>query len=82
MIRRVEGSVAATETPIGHLPAAGDLNLDGVALSDEARAKLFGLDRAGWQAEFANLGEYLAEYGPRLPQALLQEQRRIAEALA
>ncbi|MGX5671681.1 phosphoenolpyruvate carboxykinase (GTP) [Thermomonas fusca] len=82
MIRRVEGSVAATETPIGHLPAAGDLNLDGVALSDEARAKLFGLDRAGWQAEFANLGEYLAEYGPRLPQALLQEHRRIAEALA
>ncbi len=82
MIRRVEGSVAATETPIGHLPAAGDLNLDGVALSDEARAKLFGLDRAGWQAEFASLGEYLAEYGPRLPQALLDEQQRIADTLA
>ncbi len=82
MIRRVEGSVAATETPIGHLPAAGDINLDGVALSDEARTKLFGLDRAGWQAEFASLGEYLAEYGPRLPQALLDEQQRIASALA
>ncbi len=81
MIRRVEGRVAATETPIGHLPAAGDLNLDGVALSDEARAKLFGLDRAGWQAEFASIGGYLAEYGPRLPQALLDEQRRIAQAL-
>ena len=82
MIRRVEGSVAATETPIGHLPAAGDLNLDGVTLSEEARDKLFGLDRAGWQAEFANLGEYLAEYGPRLPQALLDEQQRIADTLA
>ena len=82
MIRRVEGSVAATETPIGHLPAVADLNLDGVDLSDEARDKLFGLDRAGWRSEFASLGEYLAEYGPRLPQALLQEQRRIAEALA
>ncbi len=81
MIRRVEGSVAATETPIGHLPAAGDLNLDGVDLSEEASAKLFGLDRAGWQAEFANLGEYLAEYGPRLPQALLDEQQRIAQML-
>ncbi|TLX23176.1 phosphoenolpyruvate carboxykinase (GTP) [Thermomonas fusca] len=82
MIRRVEGSGAATETPIGHLPAAGDLNLDGVTLSEEARDKLFGLDRAGWQAEFANLGEYLAEYGPRLPQALLDEQQRIADTLA
>ena len=64
MIRRVEGSVAATETPIGHLPVAGDLNLEGVALSDEARTKLFGLDRAGWQAEFASLGEYLARVRP------------------
>ena len=53
-----------------------------MALSDEARDKLFGLDRAGWQAEFASIGEYLAEYGPRLPRALLDEQERIAESLA
>lgn len=81
MIRRVEGSVAATETPIGHLPAAADLNLDGLDLSDEARDKLFVLDRSGWQAEFASIGDYLAGYGPRLPQALRDEQRRIAAAL-
>ena len=43
--------------------------------------EVFGLDRTGWQAEFASIGGYLAEYGPRLPQALLDEQRRIAQAL-
>jgi len=82
MIGRVEGKADAVETPIGSLPGEAGLNLEGVALSDEARDKLFGLDRAGWQAEFASIGEYLAEYGPRLPQSLLDEQARIAEALA
>ena len=82
MLRRVEGQAGAVETPIGRLPSEADLNLAGVPLSDEARAKLFGLDRAGWQAEFAGIGEYLAEYGPRLPQALLDEQRKIAAELA
>ena len=54
--------------------------LDG--LSDEARARLFGFDAAGWQAEFASIGDYLDGYGPRMPQALRDEQRRIAAELA
>ena len=82
MIARVEGKGGAVETPIGHLPGEADINLDGVSLSDEARAKLFGLDHAGWQAEFASIGDYLTEYGPRLPQALKDEQQRIAGELA
>jgi len=81
MIGRVKGEAGAAETPIGHLPKASDLNLDGVVLSDEAHAKLFGFDHAGWSAEFDSIGEYLREYGPRMPQALHDEQQRIAAAL-
>jgi phosphoenolpyruvate carboxykinase (GTP) len=81
MIGRVEGTASATETPIGHLPRADDLNLDGVELSDEARDVLFGFDRDGWKAEFDSIGEYLEEYGLRMPQALCSEQRRVREAL-
>ncbi len=82
MIQRVKGEAGSVETPIGHLPAEGDLNLDGITLGEEARAKLFGFDHAGWQAEFASIGEYLDEYGPRMPQALKDEQQRIARDLA
>ncbi len=81
MIGRVKGEADAVETPIGHLPTAADLNLDGIALSDEAKAKLFGFDHAGWKAEFDSIGEYLDEYGPRMPQALKNEQRRISSLL-
>ena len=62
---------------IGALPRAQDLNLDGVAMTAEACDKLFGFDRAGWQAEFASLGVFLDEYGPRMPAALKTEQARI-----
>ncbi len=82
MLKRVDGSAGAQETAIGNLPLVDELNLDGLSLSEEARSKLFGLDHAGWQAEFASIGEYLNEYGPRLPQALHEEQQRIAARLA
>ena len=82
MIKRVKGEVDAVETPIGALPQAGHLNLEGVELSAEARAKLFGFDREGWRAEFANLEGFLDEFGERTPPSLKAEQRRIADELA
>ena len=82
MIGRVEGTAGAVDTPIGALPRIDDLQLDGVSLSDDARTALFGFDRAAWAGEFESIGTYLAEYGPRMPQALHDEQRRIADALA
>jgi len=81
MIGRVEGKAAAQETPIGALPRAEDIHLDGVALSDEARTVLFGFDRAGWQAEFDSLAGFLDEFGERLPGALKDEHERIAAEL-
>ena len=81
MLKRVAGEVDAVETPIGHLPKVEDINLEGVALTAEAREKLFGYDSEGWRQEFAGIGEYLDEYGPRMPEALKQEQRQILDAL-
>ena len=43
---------------------------------------LLGFDRDGWQAEFASIGEYLQAFGARTPQALKDEQQRIAARLA
>ena len=82
MLKRVAGEVDSVETPIGHLPKVEDINLDGVPLTDEARQKLFGYDRDGWRQEFAGIGEYLDEYGPRMPEALKREQQRMVAASA
>ena len=82
MHTHTKGEAGAIQTPIGALPRLGDINLDGVQLSDEAREKLFGFDRDGWRAEVDGLGVYLDEYAARMPQALKDEQQRIAGALA
>jgi phosphoenolpyruvate carboxykinase (GTP) len=82
MIDRVEGRAGAAETPVGRLPLAEELDLDGLELSQEARDVLFGFDLDGWRAEFDAIGNYLGEYGDRMPAALAAEQRRIAAVLA
>ena len=81
MIKRVEGQADAVETPIGHLPRTSDLNLDGVTLSQEAEAKLFGFDPESWRAEVESIGAYLEEFGERMPGTLKSEQARILGAL-
>ncbi len=82
IIGRVAGSAQATETPIGHLPAPGALNLDGLSLDADAIQKLFGVDRDGWRAEFDAIAGYLADYGPRMPAALADQARDTAARLA
>jgi phosphoenolpyruvate carboxykinase (GTP) len=69
------------ETPIGILPAAGELHLDGLAIDPATLDELLAVDRAGWQAELASIGEYLDSFAPRLPAALRAEQQRVADAL-
>lgn len=81
MLKRCEGKASAVETPVGLFPKREDMNLDGLRLSDEARDVLFSYDRDGWKAEMASIGEYLAEFGPRLPAALEAEHQRVAAAL-
>ena len=44
IIRRVDGSVGAVDTPIGRLPKIEDLNLDGLDLPQEDLDELFAVD--------------------------------------
>jgi len=81
LIGRVKGDVGAAQTPIGALPHIEDVSLDGVALSEEARGKLFGFDRDAWRAEVDGIGSYLDKYGQRMPEALKSERSRISAEL-
>jgi phosphoenolpyruvate carboxykinase (GTP) len=81
MINRTEGRVDGVETPIGILPGAGELKLDGLKLERARLDELLDVDQAGWQAELAAIGDYLQTFAPRLPEPLRQEQQRVANAL-
>jgi phosphoenolpyruvate carboxykinase (GTP) len=81
MINRVEQRVDGVETPIGILPADGELELEGLELDATQLDELLGVDNAGWRTELTAIGEYLQTFAPRLPERLRREQQRVAKAL-
>jgi phosphoenolpyruvate carboxykinase (GTP) len=77
MVKRLEGQVAATPTPIGLLPK--DINTEGLSLSDEALASLMTVDRAEQARELDDAEVFLSSFGAALPAAItseLEETRR------
>lgn len=81
IIARCSGDAGASRSPIGLLPRAGDLNLEGIAVTFESMQALLEVDVAAWQEEMASIGEYLESFGSRTPKALQQECQRVATAL-
>lgn len=81
IIGRCNGQVGATETPIGQVPRPQDLNLRGLEHLDAQIDRLLEVDRAAYSEEFKAIGEFFAEFGARVPEALKAEQQRIARAL-
>jgi phosphoenolpyruvate carboxykinase (GTP) len=78
IIDRCKGTAQARDTAIGQLPNPRDLDTQRLDLAPGALDELLAVNPALWQAELAGIGEYLAEYGERVPRALKNE---LAEAL-
>ena len=73
MLDRAAGKAAATDSPIGFLPRAEDLNVSGLSINSEALHELLTVDRTLWRKETADMRQYLKQYGERLPAALLEQ---------
>ena len=70
VLRRVDGAVDGEETPLGIMPAAGELNLDGLDLTERELEGLFAIDADAWLAESDLTEEYFARFGAHLPDAM------------
>jgi len=81
IIQRSKGEVGVKETAIGGLPHAADINIDGLKTSDETLAALLNVDAPAWSEEMAQIGEYLEQYGDRLPTPMLTELNKVTDAL-
>ncbi|MEL7310581.1 MAG: phosphoenolpyruvate carboxykinase (GTP) [Pseudomonadota bacterium] len=82
MIDRCENRVEASQTPIGKLPFAGDIDRVALGVDDQTLETLLHVDRAGWQDEIEAVGEYLNTYGERVPEGLQAARRKVLTALA
>jgi phosphoenolpyruvate carboxykinase (GTP) len=82
MLERVDGQVAAKESPIGLLPVEGALNLEGLDLADEDLAELFAIDPASWRDEADATEEFFATFEGRVPPAVQKQLGLLREKLA
>ena len=82
MLARCAGTAAAAESAIGNLPRAQDLNLAGVEVSNSALDELLTVDKRAWQREAADMRQYFAEFGARVPAAMNAELQQLETRLA
>ena len=73
MCDRVDGKVDAVETPIGLMPKKEDFYLEGLDVSEEDWNELMKVDGDLYKKTVANLEEYLAKLGDKLPARLAKQ---------
>ncbi len=74
MLKRIAGEVEGVETPIGVVPKAEDINLEG--LDDFSVEKLQGIlevDKEGWKKEAEGIKEFYKTFGDKLPKELAEQ---------
>jgi phosphoenolpyruvate carboxykinase (GTP) len=73
IVERIDGQAAAVETPIGHVPAPGALDTDGLDLPEERLAAALDVDVEEWRAELPQIQEWFEKFGDDLPAVLWTE---------
>ncbi len=79
---RCTGAAKSVESPIGLLPEAGAINVDGLDVTAEDMAELLKVDKALWKDEVALIEEQYASFGDKLPKALAAELAKLKANIA
>ncbi len=73
VFERCEGAGSGTETPIGTVPSASDLDLDGLELKPGTIEAAVAVDADDWRQELGFIREHFESIGERMPEALRSE---------
>src|ERR687893_125879 len=66
IFERCTEAAEGTETPVGIVPAPGELDVAGLDISDEDLAQVVEVDPAAFQAQLPQMREFLAKFGDDL----------------
>ena len=70
ILKRCEDKADAVETPIGFVPHAEDINIEGLEISLDTLKGLLDVDRDLWKSETEGITEFYAKFGDKLPAEL------------
>ncbi len=80
ILARCEGKADAVETPIGFVPKAEDINIEGLDIDKATVEGLLNVDKALWEDEVKGIEEHYAKLG-RVPAELQGELKTLKENL-
>ncbi len=78
--QRIDGEVDAKETPIGYLPYAEDLDLDGIEVDPADLEALTNFNKEDWLAELPSIKEWFDSLGD-VPQTLIDSLNKMEKDL-
>ncbi len=81
MIDRAAGRAQGRETPIGIQPAPGEIELDGLQITQDQLDKALAVNPDEWAEEADAIAEEFKRYGRRLPAELWQELEALRRRL-
>jgi phosphoenolpyruvate carboxykinase (GTP) len=81
MCERIDGKVKGIKTPIGIMPAPGELDLKGLNISQEAVAEVLKVDTAAFKAELPSVEEHYSKFGNKLPKRLSKQLEDLRKRL-
>ena len=82
ILARCEGKVSAKETPIGYVPYAEDINIEGLNIDLATVEGLLSVDKDLWLEDCKAIHDFYAQVGERVPAELYDELAALEERLS
>ena len=82
VFRRCDGEGETVDSALGLLPAQGEIDTDGLEISDEAMSDLLTVDEESLRAQLPQVDEHLARFGDELPPQVREQLEALRERLA
>ena len=82
MLGRLEGSAQGVESPLGVLPAPGEIDYQAAGMTTQQWDELMAVDAAALFAESEDTQRYLSTFAPRVPTQIRTQLRRLRVRLA
>ena len=81
IVARCKGAGAATESPIGLLPAKGAIDTSGLAVDGHTMEELLSVSKDDWHREAEGIGEFFGKFDGRLPAEMERQRQGLVERL-
>ena len=82
ILDRCAGKADAVETPIGYVPNAEDINIEGLDISRDTIRELLTVDKEAWLADVENIKDFYKLVGDHVPAEMYDELEALEARLS